>query len=134
MIFDENPTHSAPGEEYWRKVLKTVTPYGLSTVDWLFHFGKFLNSSTILYIFREIGVYIVKHILRVFVVVSLGFACFIIIIIIIIVIIIIIIIIIITIAIVIASIVIKIIAIIIASCSRLFQHYFCCNDFTVVLF
>ena len=27
-------------EEYWRRVLKTVTPYGLSKIDWLFYLCK----------------------------------------------------------------------------------------------
>ena len=27
-------------EEYWRRVLKTVTPFGLNTIDWLFYLGK----------------------------------------------------------------------------------------------
>ena len=27
-------------EEYWRRVLKTVTPYGLNTIDWLLYLGK----------------------------------------------------------------------------------------------
>ena len=27
-------------EEYWRRVLKTVTPYGLNTIDWLLCLGK----------------------------------------------------------------------------------------------
>ena len=41
------------GEEYWRRVtpVKTVTPYGLNTVEWLFHLGEFINLHTILYIF-----------------------------------------------------------------------------------
>ena len=27
-------------EEYWKRVLSTVTPYGLNTIDWLYYFGK----------------------------------------------------------------------------------------------
>ena len=27
-------------EEYWRRVLKTVTPYGLNMIGWLFYLGK----------------------------------------------------------------------------------------------
>ena len=27
-------------EEYWKRVLKTVTPYGSRMIDWLFYLGK----------------------------------------------------------------------------------------------
>ena len=27
-------------EEYWRRVLKTVTPYGFNMINWLFYLGK----------------------------------------------------------------------------------------------
>ena len=27
-------------EEYWRRILKAVTPYRLNTIDWLFYLGK----------------------------------------------------------------------------------------------
>ena len=50
-------------EEYWRRVLKTATLYGLSTIDWLFCFGKFWNSCKISWIFRGKCLYFVKYIL-----------------------------------------------------------------------
>ena len=39
-------------EEYWRRVLKTVTPYGLNTIDWLLFLGKLhhqIHTSDIFY-------------------------------------------------------------------------------------
>ena len=39
-------------EEYWRRVLKTVTPYGLNTIDWLLYLGKLhrqIHTSDIFY-------------------------------------------------------------------------------------
>ena len=42
-------------EEYWRRVLKTATPYGLNKIDWLLYLGKFLNSCKILCIFSREG-------------------------------------------------------------------------------
>ena len=39
-------------EERWRRVLKTVTPYGLNTTDWLLYFGKLdrqIHTSGIFY-------------------------------------------------------------------------------------
>ena len=31
---------SARRQEYWKGILKTVTPYGLTTIDWLSCLGK----------------------------------------------------------------------------------------------
>ena len=39
-------------EEYWRRVQKSVTPYGLNTIDWLFYLGKLyrqMHTSDISY-------------------------------------------------------------------------------------
>ena len=39
-------------EEYWRRVLKSVTPYGFNTIDWLFYLGKLyrqMHTSDIFY-------------------------------------------------------------------------------------
>ena len=39
-------------EEYWRRVLKSVTPYGLNTINWLFYLGKLyrqMHTSDIFY-------------------------------------------------------------------------------------
>ena len=39
-------------EEYWRRVLKTVTPYGLNMIDWLLYLGKLhrqIHTSDIFY-------------------------------------------------------------------------------------
>lgn len=50
-------------EEYWRRVLETVTPYGLSTVDYSTHFGKFMHFAQFYVVFWRKGVFIVKYIL-----------------------------------------------------------------------
>ena len=39
-------------EEYWRRELKTVTPYALKTIDWLLYLGKLhrqIHNSHIFY-------------------------------------------------------------------------------------
>ena len=39
-------------EEYWRRVLKTATPYGLNTIDWLLYLFKLhreIHTSDIFY-------------------------------------------------------------------------------------
>ena len=44
-----DPTRRA---EYWRRVLKTVTSYGLNTIDWLLYLGKLdrqIHTSDIIY-------------------------------------------------------------------------------------
>ena len=50
-------------EEYWRRVLETVTPYGLSTVDYSTHFGIFMHFAQFYVVFWGKGVFIVKYIL-----------------------------------------------------------------------
>ena len=57
--------------EYWRRGLKTVTPYGFSMIEWFFLLGKFLNSCKILCIFREKGVYTVKYIVLTYFIISI---------------------------------------------------------------
>ena len=39
-------------EECWRRALRTVSPYGLNTIEWLLYLGKLhrqVNSSYIFY-------------------------------------------------------------------------------------
>ena len=41
-------------DEYWRKVLKAVTPHVLNMIDWLFHLGKiFKLLQDFMYFLRE---------------------------------------------------------------------------------
>ena len=61
-------------DKHWRKVLKTVTPYGLNTVDWLFHLGKFISSPMTLCVFRGKGVSNLKYILLIYFISNLLFA------------------------------------------------------------
>ena len=62
-------------EEYWKRVLETVTPYGLNTIDWLFHLGKFLKTWKILCIFWGKGVSIVKYLLLTYFTISICCFC-----------------------------------------------------------
>ena len=75
LIDKTDGTDPTRREEYWRRVLKTVTPYGFSTIDWLFLLSKFLNSCKILCIFRGKGVYIVKYILLTYFIISIYYLC-----------------------------------------------------------
>ena len=78
ITFDKSDGSDPTGrEEYWKRVLKTVNPHGLNTIDWLCHLGTYLNFCKILCIFRK-GIYIVKYILLTYfqqylLFVSLGF-------------------------------------------------------------
>ena len=63
LIDKTNGADPTRREEYWRRVLKTVMPYGLNKVDWLFHLDKLINSYTLSCIFQGKGVSIIKYIL-----------------------------------------------------------------------
>ena len=62
-------------QEYWRRVLKTVTSYESNTIDWFIYLSKYLNSCKILYIFRGKGVYIVEYILLTYIVSCICYLC-----------------------------------------------------------
>ena len=52
LIGKTNGSDPSKREEYWRRVLKTVTPYGLNTIDWLLYLGKLhrqIHASDIFY-------------------------------------------------------------------------------------
>ena len=40
LIDKTNGSNPTRREKYWGRVLKTVTPYGLNKIDWLFYLGK----------------------------------------------------------------------------------------------
>ena len=52
LIDKTNRSDPTRREEYWRRVLKTVTPYGLNAIDWLLYLGKLnrqIHTSDIFY-------------------------------------------------------------------------------------
>ena len=52
LIDETNGPDPTRREEYWRRVLKAVTPYGLNTIEWLLYLGTLhrqIHTSGIFY-------------------------------------------------------------------------------------